>query len=265
MFSKAIIRCYYFTGSGVGHLKRSAVLATALQRRGVEVTLVVDSRPLNFNWVLNLNIEVVSSMVFFEDEDAERIIEYSKANEVGMVVVDSYRITNTWVQRVKSAGLRVVAIDDLSRLESADLRVDYAPLSMPLPDCSEELLGPPYFITDTKRSTRGKSLKPQSIIFHAGGNGDFSSNELTIQCLSREARRCNLRVTWLIANQASKGWLQERNLIDTSDTLSEWEVNVSMHWGAYDIVVGPASTSLYEAIMQASLPISYTISPTQTD
>ena len=116
MSSKAIIRCDYFTGSGVGHLKRSAVLATALQRRGVEVTLVVDSRPLNFNWVLNLNIEVVSSMVFFEDEDAERIIEYSKANEVGMVVVDSYRITNNWVQKVKSAGLRVVAIDDLSRL-----------------------------------------------------------------------------------------------------------------------------------------------------
>ena len=128
MLSKAIIRCDYFTGSGVGHLKRSAVLETALQRRGVEVTLVVDSRPLNFNWVLNLNIEVVSSMVFFEDEDAERIIEYSKANEVGMVVVDSYRITNTWVQKVKCAGLRVVAIDDLSRLESADLRVDYAPL-----------------------------------------------------------------------------------------------------------------------------------------
>lgn len=265
MSSKAIIRCDYFTGSGVGHLKRSAVLATALQRRGVEVTLVVDSRPLNFNWVLNLNIEVVSSMVFLEDEDAERIIEYSKANEVGIVVVDSYRITNNWVHKVKSAGLRVVAIDDLSRVEGADLRVNYAPLSMPLQNCSQELLGPSYFITDTKRSTRGNLLKPQSIIFHAGGNGDFSSNELTIQCLSREARRCNLRVTWLIANQVSKSWLQEKNLIDASDTLREWEVNASMHWGAYDIVVGPASTSLYEAIMQGSLPISYTISPTQKD
>lgn len=265
MLSKAIIRCDYFVGSGVGHLKRCAVIAKALERRGVRATLIVDSDPLKFYWALNLDVEIVYSIDFCEDDDADRIIGYSKANEVEIVVVDSYRITNNWVQKVRSAGLRVVALDDLDRLKSADLRVNYSPLSMPLSNCAQELLGPSYFITDTKRSNRGNSLRPQSIIFHAGGNGDFSSNELTIQCLSREARQCKISVTWLIANQATKNWLQEKNLIHTSDTLREWEVNSSIHWGDYDIVVGPASTSLYEAIMQASLPISYTISPTQKD
>jgi|GEM_PF-2051409 len=265
MRTNAVIRSDFFSGSGVGHLKRSSVLARALEQRGIRVTMILDTQPLSFNWVKDLNIEIFNSTSFSESEDATKIILYSKANDINLVIVDSYRITVDWIEKVRLAGLRVLAIDDLNTLDNANLRVNYSPLAQSLPNCSQELLGPSYFLTDTKRIDKRSTLKPESVIFHAGGNGDFSSNEHTIQCLLSEARESQLSVTWLIANYKSKIWLENKKLIDDLDTLLEWNFNEPIRWGDYDIVVGPASTSLYEAIMQGSLPISFTLSPSQND
>jgi len=58
MRTNAVIRSDFFSGSGVGHLKRSSVLARALEQRGIRVTMILDTQPLSFNWVKDLNIEI---------------------------------------------------------------------------------------------------------------------------------------------------------------------------------------------------------------
>jgi hypothetical protein len=74
-----------------------------------------------------------------------------------------------------------------------------------------------------------------------------------------------LEVCWLIAHKASHEWLEFSGLLSNEDRLCHWQVDKAMNWADFDIVVGPPSTSLYEAVMQGALPISYVISDTQDD
>ena len=45
MSMKIILRCDYFQGSGIGHLKRTSILSRALKKKGYKTTVLVDELP----------------------------------------------------------------------------------------------------------------------------------------------------------------------------------------------------------------------------
>ena len=259
-----VFRCDCFPGSGLGHLKRCSVLAKAFINLGLGVTLVIDALPKGTYFTNGVKLELLDNVPFDEVGDAIRLVEYAKCRDASYLVVDSYRITDRWVRLVQSKGLAVLAFDDLNVLGAADIRLNYSPGALPLRTTGVELIGPRYFVTDSPRQPP-RDKRAQSVIFHAGANGDFSGSTSVVQAILDTARSHDLEVGWLIANEVSYEWLTSSGWLSNEDRVCHWRVDKAMNWAEFDIVVGPPSTSLYEAVMQGALPISYVISDTQDD
>lgn len=262
MTSPIIIRCDFFPGSGVGHLKRCNVLARALARFSLDSLFVLDVNCGDLPLQLSGPVALIRK---FSDEhsDASNLVELARSHGTRLVIVDSYRISNSWLRIVSDAGLLIVAIDDLGVLVGADLRIDYSAKPKHRDISHFELLGPNFFITDSPRLSP-RSGPPQSMILHAGGNGDFSRAALIYEVTSNVAREKGLQITWLCTSSHSYAWLEASGFTRESDNVMGWQRQRDSLWSDYSIVVGPASTSLYEAILQGALPISFPISQTQT-
>jgi UDP-2,4-diacetamido-2,4,6-trideoxy-beta-L-altropyranose hydrolase len=94
-------RCSFFCKSCPAHLQ------LALQRAGHEVLAIGQTRPGSSP----------------EIEDADLLLERSREYEA--VVVDHYALSATWESRIRSTGIRVLAIDDLmSRTHYCDWFLD---------------------------------------------------------------------------------------------------------------------------------------------
>jgi hypothetical protein len=225
---------------------------------------VVDSPPRSIRILDGVSVEVLHDHPFDEERDATVLMKLASSLLATHVIIDSYRVTNRWVQATQSRGFFVSAFDDQNALSAADLRINYSPGARRLGTGALELVGPQYFVTDTTRKER-RCSKPRSIIFHVGGNGEFPQSSSVIGPLVMSARRLGLETHWLIAHDQSRTWLDSSGWLSEGDHLHAWQVVTPMDWSPFDIVVGPPSTSLFEAIMHGVLPISFVVSETQKD
>ena len=64
MSNEIILRCDYFQGSGIGHLKRTSILSSALQKRGYRTIVLIDDDPPSVN---TFNLEVVYKRIPFQN------------------------------------------------------------------------------------------------------------------------------------------------------------------------------------------------------
>ena len=264
MLHKGLVRCDTRPQSGLGHLKRCLVIASKLSDIGIEsiflVDRVIESPPSGrFNFLITGGRVGSNSLI-----DAQEVCRVATENNCDFVFGDSYEITPEWIERVRAQGFFVGVFDDLNTLANADCRINFSPQACPLGVVGLELTGPAFFpYQGPGRIAKGP--RPRSVIFHAGGTGDFSLRELVYRTLSSRARRSSLSITWLIANQSSQQFLIDSGLFSDGDLEREWSNAHPMVWQEFDLVVGPASTSLYEAIIQGALPLSFVISDSQSD
>lgn len=261
MSHKALIRCDFFRGSGAGHLRRCSVLADALRRLGLQVVFVLDANHEPLPFELSYPIEHVSEP-FDEKKDGQYIINLADKLGATVVIGDSYRVSASWVSALQKAKLKVVFIDDLGIAGSADLRIDYSPMPKRLEGSAQSLMGPAFFLTESPHIA-ARDRSPERVILHAGGTGSFSAATKIYAIAAKVARTNGLSVTWLCPTETQKNWLQNSKLFDEGDFVLGWQQKRDL-WVDYDIVVGPASTSLFEAILQDTLPVSFPISNTQT-
>lgn len=264
MLRKGLVRCDTRPQSGLGHLKRCLVVASKLSDIGIESIFLVDREvdPLpdsRFNYFVSESLSDANPLF-----NAQEVCRVASKNNCDFVFGDSYEITPEWIERVRAQGFFVGVFDDLNTLANADCRINFSPQASPYGVGGLELTGPAFFpYRGPGRIAKGP--KPRSVIFHAGGTGDFSLRALVYRTLSSRARRSSLSVTWLIANQRSRQFLIESGLFSDGDLEREWSNAHPMVWREFDLVVGPASTSLYEAIIQGVLPLSFVISDSQSD
>jgi len=261
-----LIRCDYFEGSGVGHLRRCSTLAGALKDFELEPRLLLDSgtESLPLRATVPIDRTTVAER-FDENGDAAATIRLARQIGAVVVVVDSYRITRRWVDLVRAEGFRVAVIDDLGIGVSADLTVNYSPdAGKPSKDYEGVYLGGlDYFITNSSiLAPRG--TEPRMMMLHAGGTGRFAAAEPVYAAAAAMGRRYRLALTWLAPDNAAHAWLKAANLLASGDEVVGWRNDTEAIWQPYDLVVGPASTSVFEAVMQGALPISFAISETQS-
>jgi len=262
MSQTILIRCDLFPGSGAGHLKRCSVVAEALSKFGYSPIFALDagSGPVPID--LSFPVEYLTGP-FDESRDAKAVETLAKRHGAQVVLGDSYRTSQAWVAALRSANLIVVLIDDLGIGGEASLRVDYSPMPKHLEGSAASLLGSAYFITDSPRLP-AHSSPPKRMIAHAGGTGNFSAALEVYTAAARAAKDAGLDMTWLCPDDAARAWLRDSGLIDPADTVIGWQKSRNDLWSGFDIVVGPASTSLFEVIMQGALPVSFPISSTQS-
>jgi hypothetical protein len=262
MSQTILIRCDLFPGSGAGHLKRCSIIAGALSEFGYAPVFLLDtaSGPLPIN--IDFPIERLDGP-FDETSDARAVAGLAMRYGTQVVLGDSYRISADWVGALRSTGLIVALMDDLGVGGDASLRIDYSPLPKRLRGTSRSLLGASYFVTDSPRLPN-RSAPPKRMIAHAGGTGNFAAAKEVYAAAARVAKEARVVLTWLCPNDAAREWLGASGLYDPADKILGWQKGRSDIWSEFDIVVGPASTSLFEVILQGALPISFPISSTQS-
>ena len=262
MTQTIIFRCDIFPGSGAGHLKRCVVLAHGLAAVGLSPIFVLDrdSGPLPLE--MTFPIERVDGPFDVQD-DARAMKELAHRLGARVILGDSYRISESWVTDLRAAGLDVILIDDLGVGRDATLRIDYSPQPKRINGSGVNLLGPSYFITDSQKLT-DRAAPAKTMILHAGGTGNFEAAQCVYRAAATVAQDKGLEVTWLCPNEDSVAWLSSSGLQKNGAKVIGWQSGVNNLWSHYDIVVGPASTSLFEAILQGALPISFPISATQS-
>ena len=265
MSNEIILRCDYFQGSGIGHLKRTSILSSALQKRGYRTVVLTDDDPPSVN---TFNLEVVYKRIPFQNfnelDDAKFILNLANLRDVKIIIGDSYRISRKWVKKLQDNGLKVILLDDFNKDFGADLSINYTPQNKFCRSSTfhEQIRGPEFFLTDSKLS-KNREVSQKSIVAHAGGNGDYSKAEIIYSNLASFSDKEGIEVDWICPNLSSLKTLKKIININENDKILSWQKDSSNFWSNYQIVVGPASTSLYEAIIQGTLPISFPISKTQ--
>jgi len=149
---------------GIGHIRRCAILAAELLRRGMKVVLVTRTGPegisVDLGWpgaIVRID-EQFPDHVDGEQSDAEQtcsIIEQSGAGQ-SWIIVDGERFGPRWESCVRRAGHRVMAFDDSQTgRHCADIVVsdseglsDDAPLA--ISDIPRKLYGRQYAIVDER-------------------------------------------------------------------------------------------------------------------
>lgn len=256
-----LIRCDLFPGSGAGHLKRCSVLANALKKLGFSAIFVIDevSGPLPLS--LDFPIHRISG-TFDNFVDAKAMVTLAKWIGTKIILGDSYRISQAWVALLRSAGLVVILIDELGIGSEACLRIDYSPVPKQLKGPALSLLGPRYFITDSLL-LNSRSSSPKRMIAHAGGTGNFFVASEVYAAALHASEAAGLDIAWLCPTDATYSCLKEAGLFRDGHEIVYWKKGKNNIWSEFDIVVGPASTSLFEAILQGALPVSFPTSNTQ--
>ena len=258
-----LIRCDLYLGSGAGHLKRCSVLAKELKKSGLSPIIVLDEDCGSIPIKLSVPVERFAFTSYNEETDAESLVELAVRYNARKVIGDSYRISSRWVFELKSKGLSVILLDDLQIGAGADLEIDYSPAALGNLSEPNRLCGPSFFITDSPVN-KPREAVPRKIALHAGGTGMFSATPFVYTEAVKMAQEKGLLVSWICPTKGSRSWVEASGLLFEGDSILEWQKGCSDVWSDFDIVVGPSSTSLFEAIMQGTLPVSFPISKTQT-
>jgi UDP-2,4-diacetamido-2,4,6-trideoxy-beta-L-altropyranose hydrolase len=137
---------------GAGHLARCRALAGALRKRGRGCHFVVGAgaRP----WIDTLRaeldtVDVIEDGLEWRDDAEQTLARLAPVTGTAWMVVDHYRLDARWQRAARSAGWRVLVVDDLAdRPLAADALLDPAPTAseeryraLVPPDCAL-LLGP---------------------------------------------------------------------------------------------------------------------------
>ncbi len=265
MSKRILIRCDYFKGSGAGHLKRCHILALSLKQKGYEPILLLDESSLETLVPLSVTHEYLNLKKYKDHKDVHLITDAAYRYNTNLLIVDSYRISTKWVNELFRAHIKVILIDDLGVDYGAEISINYTPLN-PIKTIQDNILkfrGVRYFITDSQ-SFEIKNREVQRIIAHAGGTGDYQKAPFAYLALSHLSKELSIPVDWVCPNLCSRDHLSKIIKLKSGDKVLDWEKNSTDLWSKYDIVFGPSSTSLYESIIQGTLPISFPISDTQS-
>lgn len=180
---------------GVGHLARCAHLARELQARGSDVVLLLDHLEDQFSpWLKDLeSVPLYPNSVYSDQLRDARLSRTFVSNST--VIVDDYRLDETWERALKLTADGVVVIDDLAnRKHECDWLVDarwvgaksasrYEEL---VPKSCKQLLGPEYCILSpaytgirdhqpTPKPVKIENINKQvfNILLSIGGGGDL--------------------------------------------------------------------------------------------
>ncbi|MDP8237688.1 MAG: hypothetical protein P9X24_01240, partial [Candidatus Hatepunaea meridiana] len=108
-----IIRADASPSIGIGHVMRCLALAQAWQDNGGDVVYASVRLPTAIQERLTAeSIKVLPIETDDLESDADRTVDIAKDLSAEWVVVDGYKFNFDYYRRLKSAGLRILQIDD---------------------------------------------------------------------------------------------------------------------------------------------------------
>lgn len=245
---------------GMGHVMRCLSIAEALREKGqnpVFITACKESGELLFDRGYNTFVLTTD----YRDMDAEGSelakILTKDSKETNVILIDSYQVTETYIEEMKNYG-KVVCMDDEGRCLPADMIVNYNIYARELPFVfdgvkPELLLGADYvplrkeFTMDCEYTLREV---PQDILLTTGG-GDplFAAPKLLDALLSNGMlKRKNLRyhvVSGPVNQHAKelKALYQKHPQVQIHENVT----NMKELMQGCDVLITAAGSTVYEA------------------
>lgn len=180
---------------GFGHLTRCRALAMALRQRGQCCVMVGPDT----SYAKTVDPDIFEDWVAVSDwlssqEDAARVISLAQQHRAGWVVLDDYRIEETYQLSLRAAGLRWLQFDgSASKPLWADVVVNanpatsYADYAAVLWNPNTRLLlGPKYAILRpefVRTESRDPARPVKQILVTFGGGDDRGANEFVLSTL----------------------------------------------------------------------------------
>jgi UDP-2,4-diacetamido-2,4,6-trideoxy-beta-L-altropyranose hydrolase len=118
--SRVLFRVDVGSAIGLGHLARSLALAAAGRDAGMQCVFLAVGSVIGYRTALKLVTDSGFEVKIFEQvalggrEDLERTLDQAARHSSDAVVVDSYHVDGQFFERLRAAGLFVIANDDLA-------------------------------------------------------------------------------------------------------------------------------------------------------
>lgn len=169
--------------TGIGHYMRMHRLALELSSRGIPVKVWID----DLASLQGVPCEIPVSALYEGDEgfcvtaDAKKMLHVLKERPFKLIIVDDYRIDSSWEQDIRSAGHKVIAIDDLCRPHCCDMLIDMKWRGEPTATAYDglispsaiRLLGPAYTLLDSGHFAEApRTNNDFTVTLSVGGGGD---------------------------------------------------------------------------------------------
>ncbi|MFC4656917.1 UDP-2,4-diacetamido-2,4,6-trideoxy-beta-L-altropyranose hydrolase [Rheinheimera marina] len=178
---KVIFRVDASIQTGSGHLMRCLTLAQALDQQGFDCGFICQDLPGHLTALVQAQGFKVQLLAPDTDEttDAERCLAFL-VEAVDLLVVDHYRLGESYTSRMRAKARQIMVIDDLAnRKHDADLLLD----QNLLPDSSErysalvssdcrQLLGPEYALLRPEFYQAGSAERSRLLVNFGGTDPD---------------------------------------------------------------------------------------------
>lgn len=198
-----LIRADAGVAIGVGHVMRCLALAQAWQDAGGEAALAAVSLPDSLHARLRgegVSVHRIAATVG-DDADGAATLALARRLAAAWVAVDGYEFSSDYFRRLRTAGLRVLALDDMAHLPSYPVDVllnqnlgavpeTYAPL---VPPEATLLLGPRHSLLrrEFRRAANSPARplhEPRRVLVSFGGSDPDNHSSQVIRNLARHAR-----------------------------------------------------------------------------
>ena len=263
---RVIIRCDTSRKSGLGHYKRCIGLTEDLMKVGFDNIFFIENNKKH-SFLKNKSVVKYIKNGLNQIEDARATIDLAEATGAKLILKDHFSLDHSWDECVKKSGLKLLAFDELNNTTIADIVVNYSPEAVKPEILSAKykfLGGEQYFISNIKKRNKNVAKKMQhKVLLFVGGTGNIKKHENLVRAAISKASEYNLEIYWLGLNIDSEKLIQRLENNFSRKRILPWQENNS--WENYDFVICPPSTVLFETILQGSIPITYTLSKSQTD
>ena len=267
--------------SGLGHLVRCIHLADELLQRGSDVLFVMDTIEPGVTGFLKQHDSIALYDAPQEGLDPEadvgRFLELIGERWPAWVILDDYRLGESWEKRIKEAGYSLCVIDDLLRPHLCDMLIDnrwrgqetqhsYDGL---VPTQAKKLLGPGYTMLSPlyrQHPVKGDRDEVFTIMLSLGGGGDLRALETTIDTLlahqSDFMRPIRLFVVLgpLVSNDAD---FATRYQVNDKLVLLQGKTDLYPYLSQTDLYIGAAGSTLYQLLVLKVPALTFALSPSQ--
>ena len=263
---------------GIGHVMRTSRVAKKLKKFGHNCFFYLDNYSKSIDVLKNFKVHYLyKNRSFFKNQvlDAKLFLKNIE-NEKGIVVVDDYRLDNTWEKIIYQENHKVVIFDDLNnRKHFANVYINYKPDFYIKSNFNKKnilkknckiLLGPKYNIIECKYKKNTKKSRFLKVVFYTGGGSNLKTiyNILRYFLASKENILKNIKVIVILGPMSS----DKQFIFQLVKQYKNVEVinnhyNIDKIIANADLIIGSAGNLVYEASFYKIPSLFFQISKNQ--
>lgn len=259
---KIVIICDFNKNSGFGHLSRMRSLSKSFNPSSYDVIFLFELKNKKFiqNYVKDLKCKYLSCNL---KKISKQIQDYLNQNLIDIIIFDSYRIDIKLEEKLYKSFFIVCVDDKVSKHNShivINSREDLSSNELSKPG-QLWLTGKKFILMNKTQKKYSNKKSINKILIHAGGSDAYKLIDNFFESSITYLSTKNVVVDILYTNKKTHYELVKKinSLVNNKIKyrLLKFDRNFSKNLHKYDIVVGPAGTTTFEAMSSGVITFSF--------